>query len=82
MQGCGDDGGLLSNNRCVSEIALLHKMVCKVGLGLTYLSHTDDLLAGVLAKAQMLVGSAVNHIMLQVKAQADFNAQTSQACCL
>lgn len=50
----------------------------QVGLGLTYLSHTDDLLAGVMAKKQMLVGPALNPIRLQLKAQADFNAQTSQ----
>ena len=64
-----------------SELCALHDVVCKVGLGLTYLSHTDDLLAGVMAKKQMLVGPALNPIRLQLKAQADFNAQTSQACC-
>ena len=45
---------------------------------MTYLSHTDDLLLGILAKKQMLIGPARDPVTLKVKAQADFNAQTSQ----
>ena len=54
--------------------------VCKVGLGLTYLSHTDDILAGVMARKQVLVGPATNPITFKLKAQADLNTHTSQAC--
>ncbi|CAL5226065.1 g8878 [Coccomyxa viridis] len=50
----------------------------QVGLGLTYLSHTDDILAGLMARKQLLVGPATNPIMLKVKAQADFNTHTAQ----
>ncbi len=58
------------------------KLVCKVGLGLTYLSHTDDILAGLMARKQLFVGPATNPITVKVKAQADFNTHTAQACWL
>lgn len=67
-------------NACPSEISICLQchLLCKVGLGLTYLSHTDDLLAGMLAQKQFVLGPAINPILLKLKAQADFNAQTSQ----
>ena len=57
------------------------KVVCKVGLGLTYLSHTDDILAGLMARKQLLLGPSTNPITLKVKAQVDYNTHTAQACC-
>ena len=55
-------------------------LTCQVGLGLTYLSHSDDILAGMVAQKQTFIGSAESPVTLKLKAQADFHAQTSQAC--
>ena len=66
----------------IKPLDLLHCSIltCQVGLGLTYLSHSDDILAGMVAQKQTFIGSAENPVTLKLKAQADFHAQTSQAC--
>ena len=53
-------------------------VTCKVGLGLAYLSGTDDILAGVSARKQIVLGGGVSPVMLKVKVQADVNTQGSQ----
>ena len=53
-------------------------VTCKVGLGLSYLSGTDDILAGVSARKQIVLGSGVSPVTLKVKVQADVNTQASQ----
>ena len=55
-----------------------HGFTCKVGLGLAYLSGTDDILAGVSARKQIILGSGVSPVTLKLKVQADVNTQASQ----
>ncbi len=50
----------------------------QVGLGVTYLSGTDDILTGVVAQKQFFFGQTLNPFSLKVKAQADYNTQTQQ----
>ena len=49
-----------------------------MGLGLTYLSGTDDILTGVVAQKQFFFGPTLNPLSLKVKGQADYNMQTQQ----
>jgi hypothetical protein len=50
----------------------------QVGIGVTYLSGTDDILTGAVAQKQFLFGPALNPLSLKLKAQADYNTQTQQ----
>lgn len=49
-----------------------------MGIGITYLSGTDDVLTGVVAQKQFFFGPTLNPLSLKVKAQADYNTQTQQ----
>ena len=54
----------------------------QVGVGLTYLSGTDDILAGMVAQRSFFLGPPRSPLELKVKAHADYNTQTQQVCCL
>ena len=71
---CGD---CITANSCFGKYERID-VTCKVGLGLAYLSGTDDILAGVSARKQIILGSGVSPITLKVKVQADVNTQGSQ----
>ena len=50
----------------------------QVGIGVTYLSGTDDILTGAVAQKQFFFGPTLNPLSLKLKAQADYNTQTQQ----
>ena len=54
----------------------------QVGVGLTYLSGTDDILAGMVAQRSFFLGPPRSPLELKVKAYADYNTQTQQVRCL
>ena len=54
----------------------------QVGVGLTYLSGTDDILAGMVAQRSFFLGPPQSPLELKVKAHADYNTQTQQVRCL
>ena len=49
-----------------------------MGLGLTYLTGTDDILAGAVAQKSIFLGPRKSAVELKLKAQADYNTQTQQ----
>ena len=48
-------------------------------MGLTYLSGTDDILAGMVAQKSFFLGPPRSPLELKLKAHADYNTQTQQA---
>lgn len=75
----------LSDLPCLFERhPLAHLQPCnrfdgvQVGIGGTYLSGTDDILAGVTAQKQFFFGPARSPLAVKLKAQADYNLQTKQ----
>ena len=47
-------------------------------MGMTYLSGTDDILAGVVAQKSFFLGPPRSPLELKLKAHADYNTQTQQ----
>ncbi|KAK9902789.1 hypothetical protein WJX75_006026 [Coccomyxa subellipsoidea] len=65
-------------NTLPKDYFLTLKRKGQVGIGVTYLSGTDDILTGAVAQKQFLFGPALNPLSLKLKAQADYNTQTQQ----
>jgi hypothetical protein len=65
---------------CLCHVQLWTLVCVQVGIGGTYLSGTDDVLAGLVAQRQYFFGPNRSPLAIKLKAQADYNLQTKQVC--